>query len=114
MASALFIEKRSAAKARRAAKSAALPQALAAIGRTRVMQFSLQFVGGRVQDGGALGLRGRRDQPAGDRVANVEMSGGRLRDVLGSHLGDCRGPAVDLLDRQAEQHALRIASSERA
>ena len=44
--------------------------------RTSVMPTSSEFVGSRLQDGGALGLRRRRDQPAGHGVADVEMLDG--------------------------------------
>src|SRR5437762_1479550 len=114
MASALLTGNRSAVKARRAANTPALPQALDAFRRTSVMPSSSELVGSRLGDGGALGLRRRRDQPAGHRMADVEVLGGYAGDVLGRHLGDGRGPVVDLLDRQAEQHAFRIAAGERA
>src|SRR5436190_13845582 len=113
MASALLTGNRSAVKARRAANTAALPQALDAFRRTSVMPSSSELVGGRL-GGGALGLRRRRDQPAGHAMADVEVLGGDASDVLGRHPGDGRGPVVDLLDRQAEQHAFRIAAGERA
>src|SRR5436190_21724792 len=114
MASALLTGNRSAVKARRAANTPALPQALDAFRRTSVMPSSSELVGGRLGDGGALGLRRRRDQLAGHRMADVEVLGGDAGDVFGCHPGDGRGPVVDLLDRQAEQHAFCIAAGERA
>src|SRR5882672_1294877 len=105
MASALLTGIRSAVKARRAARSAVLPQAPAAFARTSLMASSSQLVGDRLQDGGAFGLRRRWDQLARDGVADVEMLDGDAAHVLGGDLGDGGRPIVDLVDRQAEHHA---------
>src|SRR6185436_13632337 len=113
MASALLTGKRSAVTARRVARTAALPQAPTEIGRRNDMPYSSELVGGRLGDDGALWLRRRRNQPAGHRIADVEMLGGNPAHILRGHLRDRHRPIVDLLDRQAEQQPLGVAPSER-
>src|SRR5581483_2175476 len=114
MASALLVGRRSAKTAIRTAIIAVLPHMRAAIGREGIIAVLLGFVGHRLHGGIAFRFRGRRDQGARHRAADVQMLDGGVPDVLGGDLADGVGPAVDLVDRQAEQRALGVAPGESA